>query len=431
MPIENLPKGPLNKTKLDRLLRTNTSGGISKQTIVAHREGLSVRVYPTSTKYPEGLITFQGRYRFNGTQQRIDYGHYPTMTLREAEEAHRNIRRKVEQGIDPKIPETEGTLAELLTEFTTDKLLVDRKDPHQAIRALERDIPPRMLRAKVETITRRHISDLLRGVVRRGAPVGANRLLALLKQLFDFGVERGYIDDNPAAAITRRSVGGTEQARDRNLSFSEIKALLLAFPLRELGASTATHAVDVHEITKLTLLFLLVTGQRSGEAQSLEWAEVDEKLGIWTIPAEKSKNGRSHNVPLTPLALNILRLARDWGGSDKYCFPSPRDPNKQMDSKSIARAVKRHLPNIGVASFTPHDLRRTFVTRLSDLGVAPHVIEKCVNHSLGGVMAVYNRGEYWPERQQAFEVWDEKLSALVVAGGNENVVEFPAPKQAV
>lgn len=410
--------GPLNKTKLDRLVRLCASGDITKQVVVTHREGLSVRIYPASTKYPEGIITFQGRYRFNNTQQRIDYGHYPALTLREAEAAHRSTKRKVEQGLDPKVPEIEGTLSELLQEFIDDKLLVERKDPQQAIRTIKKDLPPRLLRAKVESITRRQISDLLRNVVKRGAPVGANRLLALLKQLFDFGVERGYIDENPAAAITRRSVGGTEESRDRNLSFEELQKLLAACPLRKPGESAAQSAVDMHEVTKLALLFLIVTGQRSGEVQSLEWTDIDDDKKVWSIPSQKSKNGKEHKVPLNQFALNILQSARFWGGSEKYCFPSPRDLNKQMDSKSIARAVKRHLDDIGIEAFTPHDLRRTFVTRLSDLGVAPHVIEKCVNHSLGGVMAVYNRGEYWTEREQAFLIWDTELANLSAIKSN-------------
>ena len=62
--------------------------------------------------------------------------------------------------------------------------------------------------------------------------------------------------------------------------------------------------------------------------------------------------------------------------------------------------------------FTPHDLRRTFASRLSDLGVMPHVIEKMLNHKMEGVMAVYNRAEYWSERVEAQKVWDRKLREL-------------------
>jgi integrase len=63
-------------------------------------------------------------------------------------------------------------------------------------------------------------------------------------------------------------------------------------------------------------------------------------------------------------------------------------------------------------TFTPHDLRRTFATRLSDLGVAPHVIEKLLNHKMPGVMAVYNRADYWPERVAAMEMWCKKVGEL-------------------
>lgn len=405
MSIPNLPQGPLNQHKIRQIEKMVRNGSITKLTSIAHREGLGLRVYPISEKNPNGMITFQGRYRLNGAQQRCDYGHYPNLTLREAEDEHRAVKAKLESGIDPKISEDECTLNELVADFIQERILVDRKDPQQAIRMLKNELPSKLLRCDVNDITQRQISDLLLSIVKRGAPVSANRLMALVKQLFNYGIERGYLENNPAERITRRSVGGNEKARERNLSFEELQAVLKSLPLRDIDEEPAENAVDIHEITKLAIWFLITTGQRTGEVQSMIWDEIDEELLIWTIPGNKTKNGKTHKVPLTDLALHVLGLAKKWGQGEELCFPSSRDSSKQMDSKSIARAVKRHHSEIGVESFTPHDLRRTFVSRMADLGVAPHVIEKCINHSLGGVLAVYNRGEYWSERCSAFQAW--------------------------
>ncbi|GAA0788554.1 tyrosine-type recombinase/integrase [Marinobacterium sediminicola] len=425
----SIPSGDLNQGKLRQIKKLLANGEINKQISIPHREGLSLRVYPISRKNPQGLMTFQGRYRLNGMQQRIDYGHYPSIGLKQAEEAHRNTKSLLERGVDPKHQATEGTLQELSDEFLN-RLRKDRKDPEQAARALNADLPRRLLRMPATEITQRQVSDLLQGVVKRGAPVAANRLLSLLKQVFSYGVERGYCEVNPAERITRRSVGGIEQPRERNLSFDEVSTLLTKLPLRSIDARITSTTIDIHETTKLALWFLLLTGQRSGEVRSMRWYDVDFEAGTWTIPEQVSKNGKAHRVPLTDLGLRVLEYSRQWGATGTYCFPSPRDPDRQFDEKSIARALRRHYDELEIDPFTPHDLRRTFVTRLADLGVAPHIIEKCVNHSLGGVLAVYNRGEYWNERLQAHQLWDRQLRMLFSPrqepeAQNGNIVQFP------
>jgi integrase len=140
----------------------------------------------------------------------------------------------------------------------------------------------------------------------------------------------------------------------------------------------------------MVLALMILTGQRVTEVINLDKAEID---GVWwTIPAERiGKSDSAQKVYLSPQARAILKF---W----QPC---------SFDHRTIARAVKRMNMN-----FTPHDLRRTMATRLSDLGVMPHVIEKMLNHQMEGVMAVYNRAEYLNERKEAWRVWGLKISTL-------------------
>jgi integrase len=80
---------------------------------------------------------------------------------------------------------------------------------------------------------------------------------------------------------------------------------------------------------------------------------------------------------------------------------------------TVNRAVKRHQDHFGIKKWVPHDIRRTVATQLNELGVLPHVVEKILNHKMQGVMAVYNKAEYWPERVEALLQWQEKIKRIV------------------
>lgn len=180
-------------------------------------------------------------------------------------------------------------------------------------------------------------------------------------------------------------MGGPDRARDRVLSDSEIRTLW--------------HADSPHQAL---VRFLLVTGQRIGETQLALWSQVSEDR--WTLPAENTKNARPHWVPLTSLAHEVLGT-----------LPRVRPKVFGRTSSTAVQAwIKRWCARESIRpAFTPHDLRRTFTTRLNELGVAPHVVERMLNHQLQGVMAVYNRAEYVAERHEATQLWANRLQTIV------------------
>jgi integrase len=238
-----------------------------------------------------------------------------------------------------------------------------------------------------------HIADVAKAYARERR-VAANRFLAFVKGAFDFARESGYLEHNPAAGLSRKVAGGAERARERVLSDAEIRRLW--------------HTEGEH--VRL-LRFLLVTGVRIGEAQLAAWSRLDLAARRWTIPAEHAKNKRAHWVYLPDLAIDIL------GATGKPAGLALRSASETAVQAWLRRWCEREEI---APRFTPHDLRRTFATRLGALGIAPHVVAKLLNHTLQGSEEIsrYLRDDYARERIEALERWAAEL-ARIVAGATK------------
>ncbi len=320
--------------------------------------GLYIRVSPTGAK------TFIYRTREGGTARYATLGTYPELSLVEA--------RK-------KASEIQGKAIGIVTvQHAVDQYLnhIDFEHPEQVRQRLTKDITPTLGKKRLSSVTSKDLSDALQVIVDRGSPVSANRTLADVKHVFNFSYEKGWVRENPALRITRKVVGGKEKTRDIVLTDDELKNLL-----KELKS-------DRWEIkTRVGLALCLITGQRASECLGIK-EEVSKDW--WTLPKHRTKSKLSdHKIYLVPFARYLARHA------------------EQCDHRTLSRALKR-----AGMRYTPHDLRRTMATRLSDLGVAPHVIEKMLHHQMEGVMAVYNRAEYLSERKEAWQQWASYLKTL-------------------
>jgi integrase len=142
----------------------------------------------------------------------------------------------------------------------------------------------------------------------------------------------------------------------------------------------------------------------------------------WEIPAKrmKGKNSMAHDVPLNPMALEVIEQAKFYSGKSKFVFRSNFKKDSSITVAAISRAVVRHLPEMKLEKFTPHDLRRTCRTGLATLNVSDVVAEKILSHRLQGVLGIYNRATYEPERRAALELWEKHLNGLLgVEQGND------------
>lgn len=391
----------------------NSISANGRQYELPDRDGLSIRISP------KGLISFQYRFRFNGCPQRIRYGRYPHLTLKEARAVHGEARALLERGINPITHRREQSLARL-SDTTVEELCHDwlaryangrRRRSYELRLMLKKNVYPTIGSLPILQVHRREVSKLVFDpILARGAPIQANKVLQLLKQIFDYGVEHGYCDSNPIARIRKNSVGGPEKPRTRVLSENEV-----AIFWRRIKDTNISIPVQ------LALKLLLVTGQRRGEITRSAWRDVDFTNRIWKIPAENSKSKREHEVPLSHLALQIFSELEKHSFNSPWVLPSfSKIHHYHLEENTLSRAVTRNLDKIGIAKWTPHDLRRTFVTQLNELGVSPYVVEKLVNHRLQGIMAVYNHANYWTQQVNAMDTWSEHLSSLIVTCENKS-----------
>ncbi len=156
---------------------------------------------------------------------------------------------------------------------------------------------------------------------------------------------------------------------------------------------------------------LILTAQRRGEVTHMRWSQIDLTAKTWLIPAELSKNGREHLLPLSSHAVRVLKaLPRRH---KDLVFPARGNDDAVVSG--FSRAKIRMDKVAGITGWTLHDLRRTTATGLGKLKTPPHVIERILNHvsgSFAGVAGVYNRHPYFDEMRAALEQWGELVARL-------------------
>jgi len=371
--------------------------------------GFGVRVTP------RGVKSFVYLYRFEGKPRRLTLGTYPSMTLADAHRAHAEAVKKLEQDIDPgavtvaerREERKAPTVAALADEYLEKWAKPRKRSWKEDYRILQKDILPAWGRRKVGEITRRDIIGLLDGIVDRGAPIMANRSLALCRRMFNFAVSRDIVPVSPCLAVRAPA---PEQRRDRVLTTDEIRALWHGLE----GAKMA-------EGTKFALKLQLVTAQRKVEIVSAAWEEIDLTDKWWTIPPEKAKNKMAHRVPLSPLALELLQSAKNIVGDSPWIFPSPQT-DRHITPEAVDHALRRHgLEHLGF-TFWVHDLRRSAASHMTGMGISRLVVSKILNHVERGVTAVYDRHSYDKEKRQALESWGHKLQGIVQGTESTNVI---------
>jgi integrase len=241
----------------------------------------------------------------------------------------------------------------------------------------------------------------------------ARAMLSALSGMFRWLWQERRVDGNPCAGVHRPE---PPEARDRVLSNAEIVAFW-----------KATDAVAAPFAAVLKLL--LLTGQRLNEIAGLRWDELNGGAAL-NIPGARSKNGKPHVVPLAPLAREIIEHVPRREGAPLLFTSTGSTPIsgwskcKERIDAAMTKALRKQNRDATLPPWRLHDLRRTFVTGVCELGIAPHVVEAAVNHisgHRGGVAGVYNRSTLLPERKMALERWATHVHGLVSAGP-DNVV---------
>lgn len=219
-----------------------------------------------------------------------------------------------------------------------------------------------------------------------------------MSALFAWAIAEGLVDSNPTIG-TRRPDEGT-RPRERVLSDEELAAIW-----------QACDDFDYGRVVRL----LILTGARRQEVGGMAWSELHER-GTWTIPGERTKNGRAHIIALPALAWSIINAV-------------PRRGDHLFGRNGFAnwgRAKAAFDQRLSLPPWTLHDLRRSAATRMADLGILPHVIEAVLNHvglSRKGVAGIYNRSSYEREARAALALWADHVRAIV-EGGERKIVQL-------
>jgi integrase len=293
----------------------------------------------------------------------------------------------------------------------------------------------RELRAK--DVTSHHIVSIVEATQKRGANTLANDQLRYLERMFAYAINKGYLDMSPMARIEKREVRHPEQSRNRALSLPELRTVLRSVE----GMRASWQVQGVIQMT-------IYTAQRTGYVCQMEWAEVHG--GEWHIPPEKQmKESRRKTAPQTHIvylpeqAVRLLDTLKTPSGDGKYVFPSDhaKRAGQPVVQATVEQAIGRHLaampgqgfrtdkklaedpkPYWDMPHWNAHDLRRTVATRMAeDVGIAPHIIEKILNHSPSNELAaIYNRASYERERKEAANQWGRYLAGLLA----DNVVRL-------
>jgi len=376
--------------------------------------GFGVRVTP------KGIKSFVYLYRFEGLARRMTIGRYPQLSLSKARLKYASAKAALDdKGIDPGRGLVEGraasriapTVIQLVDEYIEKWAMPRKRSWKEDKRLLAHDVIPVLGRKKAAEVTRRDIRLLLDGIIDRGAPITANRVLAVVRKMFRFAVSRDIVPNNPCEAV---EAPAKEASRDRVLSEPEIQTL---------WQSLNSNKLKMTEPVRLSLRMILVTGQRKGEVVSARWDEMDLAAGWWTIPGEKAKNGLPHRVPLSPLALELLKQIRKLSSDSEFLFPSAHG-NKTIRHDAVSKAVRRDESALNVEHFTPHDLRRTAASQMASAGISRLVISKILNHVDSSVTAVYDRHSYDKDKRKALNAWARHLDTITSGKKASKVVNI-------
>ncbi len=404
---------------------------IESEQLIKDGGGLFVRIRPIANG---GGVSFRLAYRFEG---KLKWADLKAKKLPEARDERDALKALLKTGVDPKLEKNlekernrqqqldeQEAITKLQARITVSDLfirwfetdLINRKDRGEVSRMFNKDVLPVLGGLFVEDVRKGHITQVTDALLVRGVAHLARNILKLIRQMFRFAVDRDVIEFDPTASLRITKITTVPTERDRILSDVEIRALARQLP-------------DAHLLisTECAVWIALSTMCRIGELSKVKFSDLDFELKTWSIPKENSKNGKAHTVYLSDFAQEQFKVLSSVASNTVWLFPN-RDGSSHVCEKSITKQVggrqsdnilsNRSKDNQALAlsggKWTPHDLRRTGATIMGDLGIAPDVTEKCLNHTEENkVKRIYQRQKLEVEQAEAWQVLGNRLTLLV------------------
>lgn len=366
----------------------------------------------TFTLSAKGTAAWVLRYRFAGKARELTLGRYPELSLAEARKRALEARGKVMGGTDvareKRQVKIERAAAQSFSQLTEDYMAkafprLSANTISQRRRHIEQIIVPRLGVLPAREVTTADVVALVETVGLQRSKNVAELVLTAISEIFKHGLARHVVTTNPCAPISAAAIVGKPEPRRKRLMLTEDELRALLPALDRIGEQNA-----------LTIKLLLATCARIGELARARWIHVDPERGEWTIPTENAKNRVAFTIPLAPPVVEWFERLRVLSCGSPYVLPARQarrrlnhDGEIHFEQRALNAMIHKLCDRLGgrCRRFTPHDLRSTARSHLAALGIDLIVAERCLNHSLGGLVAVYDQHDYLRERREALRMW--------------------------
>ena len=373
---------------------------------VSDFEGLFMTVKPTGSRL------WHFKYRIDGKEKLLSIGVYPEITLAQARGKKDEARALLASGKDPGDAKKDqqrqerarrGNTFEVMAQEFSAKAIAEGRAAATQLKT------EWLLNMAIASFGRRPITDVtapmilacLRKVEAKGNHETAKRLRAKIGAVFKYAVAVGLAETDPTFALQGALIRPKTKARAAITDKAQLGGLL-----------RATDGFQGQTATRLGLMLLALLVPRPGELRKAKWVEFDIKAKIWSIPAERMKMRRAHQVPLPAQAIAVLEELRNLTGSGEYVLPSLRTPTRTMSENTLNVALR--IMGYSGDEMTSHGFRATFSTLANESGLwHPDAVERALAHvDENAVRRAYARGQHWEERVRMADWWAGLLDDL-------------------
>lgn len=356
-----------------------------------------------------GSKSWRLKYRVHGKEKLMVFGDYPHVGLARARALRDEAKSKLAAGIDPG---EEKKIAKRVAQAVVKETFAAIADEYLAKMRAEQKAQATLDKAEwllgmakadfgtkpIRGINSAMVLQTLKKLEVKGNYETAKRLRSKVGAVFRFAIASGVAENDPTYAL-----------RDALIRTKTKPRAAIIEPVRLGELLRAIDGCNAHFLTRLALQLMAILAQRPGELRLATWAEVDLERAIWTIPAERMKMRRPHQVPLPARAVTILKDLKFVTGSGQYLFPGQTRRSKTMSENTLNKALR--TMGFTKQEMTSHGFRATFATIANESGLwNPDAIERALAHvDKNAIRRVYARGEYWEERVRLAEWWADYL----------------------
>jgi len=367
---------------------------------VADERSLYLEIMPSGSKY------WRFKFKFAGKENRLAFGVYPEVSLKEAREKRDIARKQLADGINPSEAKKKAKLQQFIDSDNQFKKIalewynkqLDRWTPRYAtyiLRRLEIDIFPYLGKRIISEITAQELLSVIQRIEKRGALDLAHRNLQACGQIFRYGVITGRNARDPSADL-KGALKTRKKKHHSKLEESELPEFL-----------EKLENYDGEEQTKLALKLLILTFTRTSEIIGAKWEEINFDKNEWHIPEERMKMRQKHIIPLTKQSLDIIKKIRNLHDNQNLLFPSHINSYKTISNNTLLYALYRMGYH---GRTTTHGFRGLASTILNENNFNRDHIEKQLAHDdRDEIRASYNHAKYLEQRHKMMKWWSDYL----------------------